>query len=235
MISVPRVQLLRCWPALAGLSTTSFRKEQTLLQSSTCPCVSSLLPPSESGVTRQANGSCSCGDHVNSNRWRRACCLQPGYHHRRSGRKQRCESLLLALYTHSCGSQRPISKGPASAHTPARVPEIITIGMTNAARGRVLLIAGIFGSNYGPELDFFGPGQDIVSADYRSDTGFVTKTGTSMATPITVGLICYLRSIETGLGTPDAIRARLAELALNDVVSDPKGSPNRLINNGSGL
>ncbi|KAK7697068.1 hypothetical protein SLS64_013919 [Diaporthe eres] len=125
--------------------------------------------------------------------------------------------------------------GPASAHSPARVPEIITIGMTNAARKRVLLIDGIFGSNYGPELDFFGPGQDIVSADYRSDTGFVTKTGTSMATPITVGLICYLRSIETGLGTPDAIRARLAQLALNDVVSDPKGSPNRLINNGSGL
>lgn len=107
--------------------------------------------------------------------------------------------------------------------------------MTNAARKRALLIDGIFGSNYGPELDFFGPGQDIVSADYKSDTGFVTKTGTSMATPITVGLICYLRSIETGLGTPDAIRARLLELALADVVSDPKGSPNRLINNGSGL
>lgn len=125
--------------------------------------------------------------------------------------------------------------GPASEHTPARVPEIITIGMTNPARKRVQLIEGIFGSNYGPELDFFAPGQDILSADYRSDTGFVAKTGTSMATPITAGLICYLRSIETGLGTPDAIKARLLELALTDVVTDPKGSPNRLINNGSGL
>lgn len=126
-------------------------------------------------------------------------------------------------------------QGPASEQSPARVPEIITIGMTNAARKRVLLIEGIFGSNYGPELDFFGPGQDIVSADYRSDTGFVTKTGTSMATPITVGLICYLRSIETGLGTPDAIKDRLLQLAHTGVVTDPKGSPNRLIYNGSGL
>lgn len=126
-------------------------------------------------------------------------------------------------------------QGPASEQSPARVPEIITIGMTNAARKRVLLIEGIFGSNYGPELDFFGPGQDIVSADYRSDTGFVTKTGTSMATPITVGLICYLRSIETGLGTPDEIKDRLLQLAHTGVVTDPKGSPNRLIYNGSGL
>lgn len=107
--------------------------------------------------------------------------------------------------------------------------------MTNAARKRVLLIEGIFGSNYGPELDFFAPGQDILSADYRSDTGFVTKTGTSMATPITAGLICYLRSIETGLGTPDAIKNRLLQLAHTGVVSDPKGSPNRLVYNGSGL
>ncbi|KAH8774596.1 alkaline serine protease Alp1 [Diaporthe sp. PMI_573] len=125
--------------------------------------------------------------------------------------------------------------GPASEHTPARVPEIITIGMTNAARKRVLLIEGVFGSNYGPELDFFAPGQDILSADYRSDTGFVTKTGTSMATPITAGIICYLRSIETGLGTPDAIKNRLLQLAHTGVVSDPKGSPNRLVYNGSGL
>ncbi|POS79187.1 alkaline serine protease Alp1 [Diaporthe helianthi] len=125
--------------------------------------------------------------------------------------------------------------GPASAHSPARVPEIITIGMTNAARKRVLFYEGIFGSNYGPELDFFAPGQEIVSADYESDTGFLTKTGTSMATPITAGLICYLRSIESGLGTPDAIKARLLELAHIDVVTDPKGSPNRLVYNGSGL
>ena len=66
------------------------------------------------------------------------------------------------------------------------------------------------------------PGQDIVFADYQSDTGFTTKTGTSMATPITAGLIRYLRSVETGLGTPEAPKDRLLQLAHAGVVSDPK-------------
>lgn len=106
--------------------------------------------------------------------------------------------------------------------------------MTQPDRGRVNIIEDIYGSNYGPELDVFAPGRDIISAAHTSDTGTATKTGTSMAAPLVAGLVCYLRGLESGLGTPDAVTNRILELAIPDVVGDPKGSPNLLVNNGSG-
>ena len=118
--------------------------------------------------------------------------------------------------------------------TPARAPESFTVGMTQPDRGRVSIIADIYGSNFGPEMDVFAPGRDIVSASHLSDTGNSTKTGTSMATPLVAGLVCYLRALEGGLGSPKAVGDRILGLALKDVVSDPRGSPNLLVNNGNG-
>ncbi|KAK1672836.1 alkaline serine protease Alp1 [Colletotrichum godetiae] len=123
---------------------------------------------------------------------------------------------------------------PATDTSPARLPESFTVGMTRPDRGRVNIIEGIYGSSYGPELDVFAPGQDIISASYSSDTGTATKTGTSMAAPLVAGLVCYLRGLEGGFGTPKEVTDRILELAIPDVVGDPKGSPNLLVNNGSG-
>ncbi|KXH38905.1 alkaline serine protease Alp1 [Colletotrichum simmondsii] len=123
---------------------------------------------------------------------------------------------------------------PATDTSPARLPESFTVGMTRPDRGRVNIIEGIYGSSYGPELDVFAPGQDIISASYSSDTGTATKTGTSMAAPLVAGLVCYLRALEGGLVTPKEVTDRILELAIPDVVGDPKGSPNLLVNNGSG-
>ncbi|KXH62705.1 alkaline serine protease Alp1 [Colletotrichum salicis] len=123
---------------------------------------------------------------------------------------------------------------PATDTSPARLPESFTVGMTRPDRGRVNIIEGIYGSSYGPELDVFAPGQNIISASYSSDTGTATKTGTSMAAPLVAGLVCYLRGLEGGFGTPKEVTDRILELAIPDVVGDPKGSPNLLVNNGSG-
>lgn len=123
---------------------------------------------------------------------------------------------------------------PIGNTTPARTPESFTVGMTQPNRGRVNIIADIFGSNYGPEMDVFAPGRDIVSASHLSDSGTATKTGTSMATPLVAGLVCYLRALEGGLATPKQAADRILQLALRDVVGDPRGSPNLLVNNGSG-
>ncbi|KAL5376906.1 hypothetical protein DPSP01_010172 [Paraphaeosphaeria sporulosa] len=123
---------------------------------------------------------------------------------------------------------------PIAPLTPARLPEAFTVGMTQANRARVNIITDIYGSNYGPEMDVFAPGRDIVSASHLSNTGTATKTGTSMATPLVAGLVCYLRALEGGLATPDQVTSRVLELALKGVVGDPRGSPNLLINNGSG-
>jgi len=123
---------------------------------------------------------------------------------------------------------------PIGDSTPARLPEAFTVGMTQPDRGRVNIIADIYGSNYGPEMDVFAPGRDIVSASHLSDTGTATKTGTSMATPLVAGLVCYLRALEGGLATPKQAADRVLALALKNVVGDPKGSPNILVYNGSG-
>lgn len=123
---------------------------------------------------------------------------------------------------------------PATDASPARLPESFTVGMTQPDRARVHIIDGIYGSAYGPELDVFAPGRDIVSASHLSDTGSRSATGTSMATPLVAGLVCYLRGLEGGFGTPKEVADRILELAIPDVVADPKGSPNLLVNNGSG-
>ncbi|KAF2448323.1 subtilisin-like protein [Karstenula rhodostoma CBS 690.94] len=118
--------------------------------------------------------------------------------------------------------------------SPARLAESFTVGYTNQQRQRVDSSSGVMGSNYGPELDVWAPGFDIVSADYLSDTGSRVESGTSMATPLVSGLVCYLRAKEGGLGTPKAVTERISALAVNGVVGDVKDSKNLLVYNGSG-
>ncbi|KAF2447888.1 alkaline serine protease Alp1 [Karstenula rhodostoma CBS 690.94] len=123
---------------------------------------------------------------------------------------------------------------PIAPTSPARLPQAFTVGMTQPDRGRVDIIENVYGSNYGPEMDVFAPGRDIVSASHLSDTGNATKTGTSMSTPLVAGLVCYLRAFEGGLVSPDQVTSRVLKLAVTGVVKDPKGSPNILVYNGSG-
>ncbi|KAF9737623.1 hypothetical protein PMIN06_003929 [Paraphaeosphaeria minitans] len=118
--------------------------------------------------------------------------------------------------------------------SPARLAESFTVGYTNQQRQRVDSSSGVQGSNYGPELDVWAPGYKIVSADYLSDDGTRVESGTSMATPLVSGLVCYLRAKESGLGTPKAATNRILALATNGVVGDVKDSKNVLVYNGSG-
>ncbi|KAL1605201.1 hypothetical protein SLS60_004745 [Paraconiothyrium brasiliense] len=118
--------------------------------------------------------------------------------------------------------------------SPARLAESFTVGYTNQQRQRVDSSSGVEGSNYGPELDVWAPGYEIVSADYLSDTGSRVESGTSMATPLVSGLVCYLRALESGLGSPKAVTDRILALAENGVVGDVKDSKNVLVYNGSG-
>jgi oryzin len=118
--------------------------------------------------------------------------------------------------------------------SPARLAESFTVGYTNQQRQRVDSSSGTMGSNYGPELDVWAPGYEIVSADYLSDTGSRVESGTSMATPLVAGLVCYLRALESGLGSPKAVTDRILALAENGVVGDVKDSKNVLVYNGSG-
>ncbi|MFK4222814.1 S8 family peptidase [Streptomyces sp. NPDC019890] len=111
----------------------------------------------------------------------------------------------------------------ACNYSPARVPEAITVGATDSSDRRASF------SNYGTCLDLFAPGVNITSAWKDSNTATNTISGTSMATPHTVGVAAlYLSTHATA--TPAQVRNALVNGATNGKVQDPRtGSPNKLL------
>jgi subtilisin family serine protease len=77
----------------------------------------------------------------------------------------------------------------ACTHSPARLPEAMTIGATTSTDAKTSW------SNYGSCVDWFAPGSGITSAWHNNDGSTNTISGTSMATPHTVGVAAlYLQS-----------------------------------------
>ncbi|KAH7337083.1 peptidase S8/S53 domain-containing protein [Rhizoctonia solani] len=123
------------------------------------------------------------------------------------------------------------SNRDAKDFSPARVPAVITVGATNINDGRWVTSANV-GSNYGPVVDIFAPGQDITSAWIGSNTATNRLTGTSMATPHVAGLVAYLLAVE-GRRTPANMMARIKQLAPQRVLTGiPPGTQNELVWNG---
>ncbi|MFF2325110.1 MULTISPECIES: S8 family peptidase [unclassified Streptomyces] len=116
----------------------------------------------------------------------------------------------------------------ASTKSPARVAEAITVGSTTNTDARSSF------SNYGSILDIFGPGSSITSAWNTSDSATSTISGTSMATPHVAGAAAlYLADHPSD--SPAQVSAALVSAATTGVVTSPgTGSPNRLLNIGSG-
>ncbi|MFC8237403.1 S8 family serine peptidase [Streptomyces sp. NPDC057284] len=116
----------------------------------------------------------------------------------------------------------------ASTKSPARVTEAITVGSTTSTDARSSF------SNYGSVLDIFAPGSSITSAWNTSDSATSTISGTSMATPHVAGAAAlYLADHPSD--TPAQVSAGLVAAAATGVVTSPgTGSPNRLLNVGTG-
>jgi len=107
--------------------------------------------------------------------------------------------------------------------SPARTTEAITVGATDSSDARAWF------SNWGPCLDLFAPGVDIVSADGDSDTGSRPDSGTSMAAPHVAGAAAlYLqRHPKASLAQ---VRNAIVANGTKDVVTDPgTDSPNVLL------
>lgn len=116
---------------------------------------------------------------------------------------------------------------PVNTTSPAACPDAITVGAIDETDTRPSW------SNWGPGLDFFAPGQDVVSAWISSDTAYASESGTSMASPHVAGLVAYLMQ-QFGPHTPQQMRDRLTAFATNGTVVDAgDGSVNAIVYNGN--
>ncbi|KAI9849523.1 MAG: Basic amino-acid permease [Sclerophora amabilis] len=112
--------------------------------------------------------------------------------------------------------------------SPANAPEAITVGSMSSSNARAP------SSNWGPLIDIWAPGVNILSTWIGSTTATKTMSGTSMAAPHVAGLVLYLQRFE-GPFTPAAMITRIRYYATNNVLTDVTESTNKLAYNGWGL
>ncbi len=110
----------------------------------------------------------------------------------------------------------------ACASSPSRAPAAITVGSTDRDDSRSSF------SNWGDCVDLFAPGGRIESADYTSDTGSQTLSGTSMASPHVAGAAAlYLQGNRAA--SPAQVTNALIGKSSAGKVQDPKDTVNRLL------
>jgi subtilisin family serine protease len=114
----------------------------------------------------------------------------------------------------------------ACNQSPARVPEAITVGATDAADTRASF------SNWGGCVDLFAPGVSIQSAWYTSATATTSLSGTSMAAPHVTGAVAQILSDQPSL-TPTAISDLLFRRSTKVVVQNPQSGNGHLLYTGS--
>ncbi|KAG4266712.1 hypothetical protein FPRO04_13184 [Fusarium proliferatum] len=82
-------------------------------------------------------------------------------------------------------------------------------------------------SNYGPSVDIFAPGFRVPVASWSVDNGPEYSSGTSAAAAHVSGLAAYFVTNKNLRGF-NAVRRRILKAALQGVVTDTRGSGNRL-------
>jgi subtilisin family serine protease len=91
-----------------------------------------------------------------------------------------------------------------------------------------------FFSNFGPLVDIYAPGVNVLSAGIRNDDDTLVLNGTSMASPHIAGLAAYLMNLEDITGV-QAVGDRIKELAGATgarVRNNVRGTTSLIANNG---
>ncbi|XP_022092861.1 uncharacterized protein LOC110980471 [Acanthaster planci] len=86
-------------------------------------------------------------------------------------------------------------------------------------------------SNWGSCVDIFAPGVGILSAGYSKTINYdvAIKTGTSMACPHVTGAAALYFGKQGSSATPSSVKNAILNDATKDVITDTKGTPNRLL------
>ena len=97
----------------------------------------------------------------------------------------------------------------ACSYSPAGAEKAVTVGASTLGDERAYF------SNFGPCVDVFAPGLNILSTWIGSEDAENTLSGTSMASPHTAGLLAYLLSIYPSTTFDPSIRSLFPPLGLN--------------------
>lgn len=106
--------------------------------------------------------------------------------------------------------------------TPAREPSAITVAASDSADRRASF------SNFGSCVDVIAPGVAIISSYHTGDNAYSSLSGTSMASPHACGAAAILAS-QHPTWTPKQISDEMVAKATPDKISDPRGTPNKLL------
>lgn len=121
--------------------------------------------------------------------------------------------------------------GPESVETPGSAEHVLTVGASSKFKDGLRLAPF---SGRGPNLaglmkpDIVSPGVAITSARANTTAGYVSASGTSMATPFTAGIVALALELDPTL-TPDAVKNLVTSTA-HDM-----GTPGHDANWGAGL
>ena len=94
----------------------------------------------------------------------------------------------------------------ACNYSPSRLRDVITVGGSRKDSDQIYWFdrtTNSPGTNYGPCVDLFAPGQWVNSAGHDCTNCSVVRSGTSMSTPLVAGAIAILLQANSTLGVPD--------------------------------
>jgi subtilisin family serine protease len=110
--------------------------------------------------------------------------------------------------------------------SPARMSEAVTVGAVNSSDQRSVW-SSTQSSNWGSCLNIWAPGSSVYTAHMNGGMHF--SGGTSIASPMTAGVIALLLQEAPGLSV-DGVRSRLNSIATSTTIGNAgTGSPHRLL------
>ncbi len=106
--------------------------------------------------------------------------------------------------------------------SPARLEDAIAVAASTRRDVRSSF------SNWGGGVDLFAPGSGVAVASHSQDSAYGTTSGTSIAAPFVAGAAALFLE-DNPSASPAEVAAALIHNATQGVITDTKGSPNRLL------